>query len=108
MLNNIIYNNLVRFVFRIAVVTGGKKGIGFEIIKQLLSSTRDLHVVLTAKDEQKGLQSLDKLKTLGLSENVVVHQLDVKNSASIASFADFINTKFGKLDILVWYIVWLL
>ncbi|KAD4384706.1 hypothetical protein E3N88_24874 [Mikania micrantha] len=56
---------------RIAVVTGGKRGIGFEICKQLLaSSARDLAVVITAKDEQKGLESLDKLKTLGYSENV--------------------------------------
>ncbi|KAL8244887.1 hypothetical protein R6Q59_011145 [Mikania micrantha] len=87
---------------RIAVVTGGKRGIGFEICKQLLaSSARDLAVVITAKDEQKGLESLDKLKTLGYSENVSVRQLDVKCSASIASFADFIKTKFGKLDILV-------
>nr|XP_043622600.1 (+)-neomenthol dehydrogenase-like [Erigeron canadensis] len=86
---------------RIAVVTGGKKGIGFEIIKQLVSATRDVHVVMTAQDEQKGLQSLDKLKTLGLSENVLVRQLNVKCPDSIASFADFINTKFGKLDILV-------
>ncbi|KAI7743972.1 LOW QUALITY PROTEIN: hypothetical protein M8C21_030969, partial [Ambrosia artemisiifolia] len=85
---------------RIAVVTGGKRGIGFEICKQLVSSTRDLLVVITAKDEEKGLQSLDKLKTLGLSENVAVRQLDVKNPDSIASFADFIKTKFGKLDIL--------
>ncbi|KAI7754744.1 hypothetical protein M8C21_020590, partial [Ambrosia artemisiifolia] len=84
----------------IAVVTGGKRGIGFEICKQLVSSTRDLLVVITAKDEEKGLQSLDKLKTLGLSENVAVRQLDVKNPDSIASFADFIKTKFGKLDIL--------
>ncbi|PWA71474.1 glucose/ribitol dehydrogenase [Artemisia annua] len=86
---------------RIAIVTGGKRGIGFEIIKQLVSSARDLHVVLTAQDVQKGIQSLQILKTLGLSENVVVQHLDVKNPASIASLADFIQKRFGKLDILV-------
>ena len=29
------------------------------------------------------------------------HQLDVTHPATIASLADFIKTKFGKLDILV-------
>ncbi|KAI3822192.1 hypothetical protein L1987_09777 [Smallanthus sonchifolius] len=99
--SNFEIKSIIQYVKRIAVVTGGKRGIGFEICKQLVSSDRDLLVVITAKDEQKGLQSLDKLRTLGLSENVAVRQLNVKNPASIASFADFINTKFGKLDILV-------
>ncbi|KAJ0770042.1 putative short-chain dehydrogenase/reductase SDR, NAD(P)-binding domain superfamily [Helianthus annuus] len=88
---------------RIAVVTGGNKGIGFEICKQLLaSSSHDVLVVVTARDEQKGLQALHKLKTLGLSENTFVfRQLDVTDPSSITSFADFIGTQFGKLDILV-------
>ncbi|KAK9079668.1 hypothetical protein SSX86_001341 [Deinandra increscens subsp. villosa] len=87
---------------RIAVVTGGNKGIGFEICKQLASSSHDIVVVLTARDEQKGLQALHKLKTSDLSENTLVfRQLDVTDPASIASFADFIDTQFGKLDILV-------
>ncbi|KAI3687519.1 hypothetical protein L1987_81216 [Smallanthus sonchifolius] len=50
----------------IAVVTGGNKGIGFEICKLLASSSDDVLVVLTARDEQKGLQALHKLKTSGL------------------------------------------
>ncbi|KAJ0903638.1 putative salutaridine reductase (NADPH) [Helianthus annuus] len=81
-------NNVKSFVywFRIAVVTGGKRGIGFEICKQLVSSARDLLVVITAKDEQKGLQSLDKLKTLSRQYRIICR---------------FIKTKFGKLDILV-------
>lgn len=86
---------------RIAVVTGGNKGIGLEICKQLASSSDDLLVVLTARDEQKGLQAVHDLKTSGVSADVVFQQLDVTNPVSIASFADFISNQFGKLDILV-------
>ncbi|XP_076887432.1 short-chain dehydrogenase/reductase 1-like [Bidens hawaiensis] len=87
---------------RIAVVTGGNKGIGFEICKQLASSSDDILVVVTARDEQKGLRALHSLKTSGLAENAFVfQQLDVTDPASITSLADFIGTQFGKLDILV-------
>ncbi|KAJ4847194.1 hypothetical protein Tsubulata_048352, partial [Turnera subulata] len=85
---------------RYAVVTGANKGIGFEICRQLAS--KGIVVVLTARDEKRGLEAAQKLKESGLSAEVVVfHQLDVADSTSIASVADFIKTQFGKLDILV-------
>ncbi|KAF8379461.1 hypothetical protein HHK36_028897 [Tetracentron sinense] len=57
-------------------------------------------VVLTSRDEKRGVEAVENLKASGLS-HVVFHQLDVMNPASIASLADFIKTQFGKLDILV-------
>ncbi|GAU29235.1 hypothetical protein TSUD_362250 [Trifolium subterraneum] len=84
---------------RIAVVTGSNKGIGFEIVKQLASAR--IKVVLTARDEKRGLRALETLKAFGLSDFVVFHQLDVANAASVASLADFVKFEFGKLDILV-------
>jgi (+)-neomenthol dehydrogenase len=81
------------------VVTGANKGIGFEIVKQLASA--GIKVVLTARDEKRGLHALETLKTSGLSDFVVFHQLDVVDAASVASLADFVKSQFGKLDILV-------
>ncbi|XP_065859501.1 (+)-neomenthol dehydrogenase-like [Euphorbia lathyris] len=82
-----------------AVVTGANKGIGFGICEQLAS--KGIVVILTARDEKRGLDAVQKLKDSGLSDYVVFHQLDVADSASIAAFADFITTQFGKLDILI-------
>ncbi|KAK7274528.1 hypothetical protein RIF29_15621 [Crotalaria pallida] len=82
-----------------AVVTGANKGIGFSISKQLASN--EIIVVVTARDEKRGLEAIQKLKELGLSDYVVFHQLDVTDYASISSLADFIKIQFGKLDILV-------
>ncbi|KAK4578340.1 hypothetical protein RGQ29_028451 [Quercus rubra] len=82
-----------------AVVTGANKGTGFEICRKLASN--GIVVVLTARDEKKGLEAVEKLREFGLSDHVVFHQLDVADPASIASFADFIKTKYGMLDILV-------
>ncbi|KAH7864698.1 hypothetical protein Vadar_032751 [Vaccinium darrowii] len=84
---------------RYAVVTGANKGIGFEICRQLASN--GIMVILTARDEKRGTEALEKLKGSGLSDLVVFHQLDVANPSSIASLADFVKTQFGRLDILV-------
>ncbi|XP_059443131.1 peroxisomal hydratase-dehydrogenase-epimerase-like [Corylus avellana] len=86
------------FCFRIAVVTGANKGIGFEICKQLASN--GVKVILTARDVKRGSEAIEKLKAAGYSD-VIFHQLDVVDKASISSFANFIRTQFGKLDILI-------
>jgi (+)-neomenthol dehydrogenase len=86
------------FIFRIAVVTGANKGLGFEICKQLASN--GVKVILTARDVKRGNEAVEKLKAAGYSD-VIFHQLDVTVPASISSFANFIKTQFGKLDILV-------
>jgi (+)-neomenthol dehydrogenase len=86
------------FFFRIAVVTGANKGIGFEICKQLASN--GVEVILTARDVNKGNEAVEKLKAAGYSD-VIFHQLDVGDKDSISSFANFIEIQFGKLDILV-------
>ncbi|KAJ8568338.1 hypothetical protein K7X08_027871 [Anisodus acutangulus] len=85
---------------RIAVVTGGNRGIGLEICRQLAS--KGVVVILTARDEKKGAEAIDTLKESGLSNYYVnFHQLDVTEPSSIEVFKDFIKARFGKLDILV-------
>ncbi|MBA0674927.1 hypothetical protein Goari_016496, partial [Gossypium aridum] len=56
-------------------------------------------VVLTARDEKRGLEALESLKHSGLSDYLIFHQLDVADPKSIASLADFVKKQFGKLDI---------
>ncbi|GFP93028.1 (+)-neomenthol dehydrogenase [Phtheirospermum japonicum] len=86
---------------RYAVVTGANKGIGFELCRQLL--LQGITVVLTARDEKRGLEAVEKLKkgSDAVSDRIIFHQLQVTDLASIASLAEFIKSQFGKLDILV-------
>lgn len=100
LVNFFFYNHRLLQLFRIAVVTGGNKGLGLEICKQL---AKDVVVVLTARDEKRGTHAVDELHSCGLLD-VVFHQLDVTNPESIASLANFIDTRFGKLDILVTFL----
>ncbi|GJU66423.1 (+)-neomenthol dehydrogenase-like protein [Tanacetum coccineum] len=84
---------------RYAVVTGANKGIGFGICKQLASN--GVTVVLTARDEKRGIDALEKFEGTDLCDRVIFHQLDVVDPASVASLAQFVKSRFGKLDILV-------
>uniref|UniRef100_A0A1J3CNF9 Short-chain dehydrogenase/reductase n=1 Tax=Noccaea caerulescens TaxID=107243 RepID=A0A1J3CNF9_NOCCA len=86
---------------RYAVVTGANRGIGLEICRQLV--TKGIKVVLTSRDEKKGIEAAETLKKeTGVSDqSLVFHQLDVLDPTSISSLAEFVKTQFGKLDILV-------
>lgn len=85
-------------VYRCALVTGGNKGIGLEICRKLAAN--GITVVLTARNEQKGRESVENLKASRLLD-VFFHHLDIKEPASIAALANFVEIKFRKLDILV-------
>ena len=63
-------------------------------------TSQGVTVVLTARNEKRGMEALLKLQELGLS-SIVFHQLDVLDPVSIKSLANFIQEKCGRLDILV-------
>ncbi|KAK3003026.1 hypothetical protein RJ639_019436 [Escallonia herrerae] len=83
---------------RYAVVTGANKGIGLETVRRLAAA--GLTVVLTARDEKRGVDATRALQSSGLS-NVVFHQLDVQDPKSVESLGKFIHDQFGRLDVLV-------
>ncbi|RYR15221.1 hypothetical protein Ahy_B04g071946 isoform D [Arachis hypogaea] len=83
----------------VTIFSGSNRGIGFETVKELASN--GIKVVLTARDEKKGNEAIEKLKDFGLSDFVVLHQLDVTDHVSISSLVQFVSTHFGRLDILV-------
>ncbi|RVW74719.1 (+)-neomenthol dehydrogenase isoform X2 [Vitis vinifera] len=81
----------------VAIVTGANKGIGFALVKRLAES--GLTVILTARDEARGLKALQSLAAQGL--HVHFSLLDVSNPDSIQTFASWFQHSFRKLDILV-------
>ena len=82
---------------KIAVATGGNKGIGFGICRSL--ATQGIRTILTARDVSKGEAAQEQLKQEGLE--TIFHPLDVSDQSSIDSLAGFLTNEFGRLDILI-------
>jgi NAD(P)-dependent dehydrogenase (short-subunit alcohol dehydrogenase family) len=79
---------------RVALVSGGNRGIGLEIVRQLAG--RGITVILGSRDEESGRAAAE-----GLSGDVVVSQLDVTDEGSVARLAASVEDEFGRLDVLV-------
>ena len=79
---------------RVALVSGGNRGIGLEIVRQL--AERDITTILGSRDEGSGRKA-----ARDLSGNVVVNQLDVSDEESVGRLASFVEGEFGRLDVLV-------
>lgn len=83
---------------KVAIVTGANKGVGFSVVKGLCLKFNGV-VYLTARNEKRGLEAVNNLKSMGL--NPEFHLLDVSDENSVKDFANFIKTKHGGLDVLV-------
>ena len=82
---------------KLAAVTGGNRGIGFQICRDL--AKEGFKVILTARDLEKGLDAAEKLKDEGL--DVKFYQLDISNIDSIENFYQTVVNDFGKLDVFI-------
>jgi NAD(P)-dependent dehydrogenase (short-subunit alcohol dehydrogenase family) len=79
------------------VVTGGNRGIGFEICRQL--AARGARVVLTARKPAAGTAAIKKLAAQKLAAEF--HPLDVTDAKSIAALRDFLDNTYGRIDVLI-------
>ena len=124
-----IFNSPFRMTFtRVAIVTGGNKGIGYAIV-QGLAKQFDGDVYLTARNPKLGMESVSKLLEagrFGIMELILLmvareclecgvsnllshdaglkvhfHQLDINDKASAERLRDFMKEKYGGIDILV-------
>ena len=84
---------------KVAAVTGSNKGIGFEVVKQLLQKNPNWVVYLLARDEGRGKDSIAELEKSGLKPRF--HVLDLDNIESIKKCAEFLKKEHGGLDVLV-------
>ena len=79
---------------RVALVSGGNRGIGLEVCRRL--AEEGLTVILGSRDEERGRQAAE-----ALPGGVAVRQLDVADAASVERLAASIENDFGRLDVLV-------
>lgn len=76
------------------LVTGGNRGIGLEICRQL--DEFGYTIILCSRDLLKGREAAKSL-----SKNVFVEQLDITDEASVQGLFEIVRTRFGKIDVLI-------
>jgi NAD(P)-dependent dehydrogenase (short-subunit alcohol dehydrogenase family) len=79
---------------RVAIVTGGNTGLGFETARML--AARGAHVVLAVRDTEKGRQAAAQLPG-----DVTVQALDLASLDSIRSAAAGLRAAHPRIDLLI-------
>ena len=84
---------------KVALVTGGSSGLGFDITLRLLQG--GAKVVMASNSHIEEEASLDLLKKQGFEESVAFCFTDVRNEEEVENMVRFTVEKFGSLDIFV-------
>jgi NAD(P)-dependent dehydrogenase (short-subunit alcohol dehydrogenase family) len=82
---------------KIALVTGANKGIGREIAAQL--AELGMTVLLAARDPQRRAEAAAALRSAGGDVHPV--GLDVTDPTTVRAAAEYVDERFGRLDVLV-------
>jgi len=80
----------------LALVTGGNRGIGREIVRQLAG--KGITTLLAARDKAKADAAARELSGGG---QLLPRELDVTDPGSVLRLVESVTSEFGKLDILV-------
>ncbi|AKJ40790.1 Bile acid 7-dehydroxylase 1/3 [Pragia fontium] len=84
---------------RVAVVTGGSSGIGFETLRLLLAE--GANVAFCGRSAEKLSAAEATLKQDFPSERILAHRCDVLKPEQVADFAREVEQRFGAVDMLI-------
>lgn len=84
---------------RVAIVTGGGRGIGFEVARHLAGL--GARVIIGGRDEQEGLATVARIREEHSEAKVEFKTLDLGSSKSIRQFAQSFKERNLPLNILV-------
>jgi NAD(P)-dependent dehydrogenase (short-subunit alcohol dehydrogenase family) len=81
----------------VAVVTGGNRGVGLEICRQLAAI--GYAVVLGSRDARQGEVAAKEIDPEG--ERVTPFHVEVDNSVNVQQLADWVRERYGRADAIV-------
>ena len=82
---------------RIAFITGGNRGLGFQTALDLKDAL--VKVVIGSRNLAQGEQAVAKLRAAGVDADVL--QFDITKPTDYQAAYDYFNSRYGRLDILV-------
>lgn len=80
---------------QVVLITGANRGLGFALVNQFLE--RDWQVIATARNEEALNEVFKNVK----SENIIIYPLDVTQSTSIDSLANYLKREGIELNVLI-------
>lgn len=83
---------------RVALVTGGSRGIGKSICLELAEAGYDIVTCYTSKSAEAG-ETVAACKAFGV--NAAAYQANVANEADVTELFAQLKTQFGRIDVLV-------
>ncbi|MBN1465423.1 SDR family NAD(P)-dependent oxidoreductase [candidate division KSB1 bacterium] len=84
---------------RLAVVTGGNSGIGYETALAL--AAKNATVILACRDEKRGEIAAEKINTANGVSNAIFMRLDLASLRSVREFSDNFRRTYAHLDLLI-------
>jgi 3-oxoacyl-[acyl-carrier protein] reductase len=84
---------------RVAIVTGGSRGIGAAIVRRLAKD--GLHVVAVARTAEKLQQVCDEVRAQELAGSAEPVTCDIADPAALAAAVERVADAHGRLDVLV-------
>ena len=84
---------------RVAIVTGGNSGIGFEAAKVL--AEKGATVVVASRNELRGAAAVQSIQASAQDAKVQLMLLDLADLSSVKRFSEQFQQDFGRLDLLI-------
>ncbi|KAK9349992.1 hypothetical protein V1505DRAFT_380269 [Lipomyces doorenjongii] len=88
----------------VVLITGASSGIGLESVIALAQKSPDFFILLGSRSVEKGKKTLDDIRSShasSLKGSISLLPIDVTDQKSIVAAKEEVETKFGRLDVLI-------
>ncbi|EGP84578.1 unnamed protein product [Zymoseptoria tritici ST99CH_1E4] len=87
----------------VVLITGGNTGLGLEAVKALYKSKSAYEIVIGSRDPKKGEDAVSRVEAevSDSPSSLSVIQVDISSDDSITKARDEIQSRFGRLDVLL-------
>jgi NAD(P)-dependent dehydrogenase (short-subunit alcohol dehydrogenase family) len=92
-------NDIPSLKGKVAIVTGGNSGLGFESVKALAS--KGAEVIMVCRSIEKGERAKNQILETCPEADIKVFQIDLMDLSSVKSFAEKFKSTYTRLDILL-------